>query len=141
MSTTEFIGIEVFSHFNDNNFKQMVINHLFNSEDISIIIKDYLFMNKKDKALQELKQNICNTIKFANIFTRRNYDNCSGWAFRETLYGRYPFQARNCRCCGGYTNTRSIDTDELCAEAAKCECTYMHLGGGVYFNLTYNVMD
>lgn len=138
MSITEYIGIESFNYFHDNRIKKMIINRIFKSEDLSNIVKDYLFISLQEKKVRELKVNICYTINKAYVCTRRMEDVSGRWAFCESMYYMPQFQALNCICCGDYINTRSIDTDEHCPDNIRCGCVYMHLGGGVYFNWTYN---
>ena len=132
----EYIGIEVFNHLNDNYYKVIIINRLLLKE-LADIVKTFLFMTSEERIVRNMKQTICNTFKYAYVFTRRIDDNSSSWAFLEK-YPRSQFQARMCKFCGNYTDTRSIVTDHLCANNVKCNCIVTHLFGNMYFNWTYN---
>jgi hypothetical protein len=121
----------------NHHFNKMVINHMFNSEDISNSIKEYLFITAKEKEVRENKKQVCYTINNAYLSTRKDNDLTQSWAFCEKIEGTSQFQALNCKYCGEYISTRSIDTDYLCANSAMCECGYMPLGGGVFFNYVY----
>ena len=140
MSVTPYIGIESFNHFNDNIYKKIIINRIFFTEDISNIVKDFLFITKEEKKTREIKENICNTFRYAYVSTRKIDDYSGRWAFCEIYYSKHQFQAKNCKFCGEYISTRTYESDDLCANNAKCGCVYINLGVGLYFNWSYNEM-
>ena len=133
-----YIGIELFNHFNDDIYKKIIINRIFNAEDITNIIKDYLFIEPKNKQIKEKMKHVFNSIVFASISTRKYDDMREYWCFCTDKFSFYEsqFQATNCKFCGNYVSTRN--TLYLCAENAKCDCVVSHMFGNTYFNWNYN---
>jgi hypothetical protein len=134
----EYIGITQLSRFNDDNHKKIIINRLFRSQDISNIIKDYVFIDAKTKYIKEKMKSVIDSIIFASISTRRDNDMREYWLFCANKFSYYEsqFQAINCKFCGDYVFTRN--TLYSCAENAKCDCVVSHMFGNTYFNWSYN---
>ena len=138
MELTGYIGIESFNHFNDEIYKKIIINRLLDAEDLTNILKDFIFMRKEEVEFKNKNKQVLFSIKCADVSTRRNNHIDETWAFCTNYEDiRAPrFQATNCKFCGEYINTATIEF--FCAQSAKCNCIIIHMYDNVYFNLTRN---
>jgi hypothetical protein len=138
MSLAKHIKIETIDNLNDNIYKKMIINRIFSAVDLSNIVKDFLFITAEEKKIREIKQSIHKSFTCAYLSRKKMGDDIGSWCFCENYYSSHFFQGINCKFCGEYISTRTYDTDELCANNARCECVYMNLAEGLQFNWTYN---
>jgi hypothetical protein len=122
MERNSYIGIESFNHYNDDIYKKIIINRLLDAEDLTNIIKSFLFIPKAEHDLKMRINRVIYNIKYAKLSVRKTDDRDETWAFcvDPQYTSNKQFQATSCGICGEYINTSTIYF--LCAENAKCFC-------------------